>query len=172
MLNRIAVIASLALTFAQPVAAQQEGAAKAVRDIQRCIPRLDRYFLPDPEHSQQGRVPRGIFDISFQADPAGVIALNSIALTSRDPANLQHDRALSRALNRCLDRTQNGAEPDPTAGELQSYVLPVTLLDAADRPKTASARDYFRTDTEFVIVTLLMVTMPAIVALPFAVTNR
>lgn len=172
MLGRIAVIASLALTAVQPVAAQQEGAAKSVHGIQICMRALGRYFVPDPEHAEQKRAPMGVFDIHFQADPTGVIAFNAVEVISRDAANLPHDRASSRALARCLARVQDGVEPDQPADELQAYVLPVTILSERDRPKPAPIRDYFRSDIEFVIMTLLAVAMPAIGALPFAATNR
>ncbi|MDF3607114.1 hypothetical protein PE067_14130 [Paracoccus sp. DMF-8] len=64
----MAVIASPAPTVAQPVAAQQDGAASAVQSIRKCV---GRYFVPDPEHAGQKRQPGGMYHVAFQADQAG-----------------------------------------------------------------------------------------------------
>lgn len=172
MLHRMAVIASLALTVAQPVAAQQDGAANVVQSIQKCVRRLDRYFVPDPEHAGQKRLPGGMYHVAFQADRAGLIRSDGVRVTSQDAANQPHDRAAGRALGRCLDHVQDGAAPSRTEDELQPYILPMGIVDARDMTGQPPSRGYFPTDTEYVIVTLLLVTMPAIGALPFAVTNR
>lgn len=181
MFKLITLSVTLAAALAPSAFAQRQGdgtqdAAPTIRAIHRCMARLGYEAQGSIGTRDQHRATTDRFDVAFQLDARGALWLDSIRLTSKDDADRSREQMMEQALKRCIARRMPDlAAPDGDRTGLRSYVQPVDLVRDADRksssPGVAVSRR-IRDDADLVIGSLLVLTMPAIGALPFAVANR